>query len=178
MNIRLDGPQKLFLFTFGAGLIILIFFFSPYIVDGASMNPTLNNREIIFINKVADYTDTLKRGDIVVLYNEKTKEKYVKRLIGLPGEKIEMIKDQLYVNGNVVHEPYLHSLIEYANQTDSRLTGDFGPIKVPKNHYFVMGDNRLFSLDSRNGLGFIHKSNIWGTSELVIYPFKSMRITN
>ncbi|MED4136632.1 signal peptidase I, partial [Priestia megaterium] len=102
---------------------------------------------------------------------------YVKRVIGLPGEKIEMKKDQLYIDDKKVSEPYLKTNRQIANNMDMELTGDFEPVQIPKNEVFVMGDNRLYSMDSRNGLGLIDEKRIVGKSEFVFYPIKKIRKT-
>ncbi len=84
----------------------------------------------------------------------------MKRLIGLPGDTVQMKDDTLYINGKKVSEPYLSENRKEAEAVGVKLTGDFGPVKVPEGKYFVMGDNRQRSMDSRNGLGLIDK-NEW-----------------
>lgn len=161
---------KSILIALGIVVVVRTFFFAPYIVEGSSMEPTLYNQEKMFVNKSAQ----IERGDIVIIKGPV--KNYVKRIIGLPGDEIEMKNDKLKINGKMVNEPYLSQNLIEARQRDSRLTGDFGPIVVPKNHYFVMGDNRLYSRDSRNGLGFINADTIVGESEFVFFPFKEIRI--
>jgi signal peptidase I len=162
--------------TIGLGLAfgIKTFLFAPYKVNGASMEPTLHNHEKIFVNKL-NFIDSFKRGDIVIIKGKE--ENYVKRIIGLPGDKIEMKDDKLFINGVIIKEPYLSQNLKLAKEMGTQLTDDFGPITVPKNNYFVMGDNRLVSKDSRNGLGFILKEDIVGHSEFVIFPFSNIRDT-
>ncbi len=158
----------------GVAFVARTFLFAPYIVEGASMEPTLHNNEKIFVNKF-NLTDRFKRGEIVIIKGKK--ENYVKRIIGLPGDQIEMKNDQLFINGVFFKESYLSQNRKLAEQIGSRLTGDFGPITVPKNKFFVMGDNRLYSKDSRNGLGLFTKKDIVGQSEFVFFPFTDMRDT-
>ncbi|WP_435367707.1 signal peptidase I [Mesobacillus subterraneus] len=153
-------------------LFMRTYLFSPYIVEGASMEPTLHNQEKIFVNKLGTSND-LKRGDIVIIKGKG--ENYVKRVIGFPGEKIEMKNDELYINKEIMRESYLTANLHSANKSGSKLTGDFGPLVVPEGHLFVMGDNRLHSMDSRNGLGYIKKSSIVGKSEIVFLPVKNIR---
>ncbi|WP_201781457.1 signal peptidase I [Sporosarcina globispora] len=160
---------KSLLIAFGIAMVIRVFLFSPYYVEGASMDPTLHDEEKILVNKFEE----LNRGDIVIIKGDE--KNYVKRLIGFPGDELEMKDDQLYINGKQWEEDYLAENREAAEGIVNKLTGDFGPLTVPEDHYFVMGDNRLVSLDSRNGLGFIEKEQIIGVSELVWYPFTSMR---
>lgn len=169
---ELFGWGKSLLIAAGIAVIIRTFLFSPYIVEGASMEPTLHNEEKIFVNKM-NYVTSFKRGDVVIIKG--TTKNYVKRIIGMPGDKIEMNHDQLLINGEHVKESYLTENRKAAEEMGSLLTGDFGPISVPANHYFVMGDNRLKSMDSRNGLGFIKQTAIIGESEFVIFPFSNIR---
>ncbi|QIW80503.1 signal peptidase I sipS [Bacillus tequilensis] len=162
-----------------AGVLVLLirhFIFSPYIVDGESMEPTLHNRERVFVNMTVKYIGEFDRGDIIVLNGDDVH--YVKRIIGLPGDTVEVKSDQLYINGKKVAEPYLAAYKKIANQNGEHLTDDFGPVKVPDDKYFVMGDNRQKSMDSRNGLGLFTKKQIAGTSKFVFFPFNEMRKTN
>lgn len=153
-------------------VLLRTFLFSPYIVKGESMEPTLHNEEKIFVNKYHSIA-SLNRGDIVIIKGEK--ENYVKRVIGFPGDQVEMRNDELIINGKVVNESYLLENRKTANAIGLRLTGDFGPLIVPEGELFVMGDNRLHSQDSRNGLGYIKKSSIIGKSEFVFSPIKNFR---
>ncbi|WP_210366533.1 signal peptidase I [Bacillus sp. REN3] len=164
--------MKSIFFALIVAFLVRAFIFSPYIVDGASMEPTLHDKEKIFVNKF-NSIDDFKRGDIVIIKGQE--KNYVKRIIGFPGEEIEMISDELYINGKIVKETYLSENLKYATKNGSRLTGDFGPLTVPDGHLFVMGDNRLYSMDSRNGLGYIKIDKIVGTSEFVYFPFKNFR---
>jgi signal peptidase I len=152
--------------------IVRTFLFAPYIVEGASMEPTLHNQEKIFVNKLMAVTG-FDRGDIVIIKG--SEDNYVKRIIGLPGDKIEMKNDQLFVNGELVKETYLEYNREVAEQMGVQLTDDFETVTVPKNQYFVMGDNRLVSMDSRNGLGLIEEERIVGSPEFVYFPVKEIR---
>ncbi|KXZ21955.1 S26 family signal peptidase [Bacillus nakamurai] len=157
-------------------VLIRNFLFAPYVVDGKSMNPTLDDRERIFVNMTVKYISEFKRGQIVVLNGEN--EHYVKRIIGLPGDTVQMKNDQLYINGKKVSEPYLAANKKKAKQDGyDHLTDDFGPVKVPDDKYFVMGDNRRESMDSRNGLGLFTKKQIAGTAKFVFFPFNEIRQT-
>ena len=134
---------------------IRAFIATPVRVDGASMNPTLEDGEILILKK---YDRSLERFDIVVLdYNG---EKLVKRVIGLPGEKIAYKDNKLYVDGKRVKEPFEHEV-----------TDDFElEEQIPKGYYFVLGDNRINSTDSRM-IGAISKEQIQGTTNFSIFPF-------
>lgn len=169
------GWAKSLLIGLAIALFIKIFIFSPYTVQGASMEPTLHNEERLFVNKFTAFTDSFNRGDVIIIKRPEETERYVKRIIGLPGDTIEMDNDQLYVNGEKIEEHYLRENRMAAKQQSMKLTEDFGPIEVPKGNYFVMGDNRLVSMDSRNGLGFIEESTIIGKAQFVMMPIKKMR---
>ncbi|ETI70789.1 signal peptidase I [Neobacillus vireti] len=172
-NNGLKSWIKTIFIALGITLVIRTFLFSPYVVDGASMEPTLHDHEKIFVNKVY-YSDHFNRGDIIIIKGPD--ENYVKRIIGMPGDEIEMKGDQLFINQVPYKETYLAENLKFAKQQGSKLTEDFGPIVLPKNQYYVMGDNRLYSKDSRNGLGFIKQENIIGKSEFVLLPFSKIRI--
>lgn len=151
-----------------AAYILRTFVFATSIVEGESMVPALDNGERIIFNKLIYNISSPSRGDIVIIQHPD--KNYVKRIIGLPNEEIEIYNNILYVDG----EPQKTSYVDEQNQS---LTGNFGPISIPDDHYFVMGDNRAVSKDSRNGLGFIENSDIIGKSEFVIYPFHELQLT-
>lgn len=154
-------------------LIITTFVASPFKVSGKSMDYTYENNDRVFITKVSTY----ERGDVVV-FKVNDKENYIKRVIGVPGDTVEMIDDILYVNGKKIDEPYLEK--KKQELTESNLTEDFNiktlestkSAKVPEDTFFVMGDNRQNSMDSRE-LGFITKNAIIGEVFVRYYPFKS-----
>lgn len=137
-------------------VLIRSFIVTPVQVDGSSMYPTLKDNEILLLKK---YDKKYKRFDIVVLnYNN---SKLIKRIIGLPGEHIEYKDNKLYINGKYVKE-------NFKRNTE---TSDFElDKKIPKDYYFVMGDNRDNSTDSRI-IGFISKDNLEGVSDIALFPF-------
>ena len=143
-------------------IILNAFIFSSSIVEGISMEPTLLDEDRIIFNKLIYIVSKPARGDIIII--KKSNTNYIKRVIALPGETIEMKNHKLYINNN-------EQLTSFVDQHGDILTGSFGPLEVPKDHYFVMGDNRLVSKDSRNGLGFIKHEDIIGRSEFIIFPF-------
>lgn len=144
------------------------FIFATSIVEGASMDPTLEDGERVIFNKVVYYLGEPDRGEIVIISHD-TKN-YVKRVVGLPNETIEYKDHTLYINDEPLEEDYLPE--ELQNET-----GDFGPIDIPSDQYFVMGDNRSISKDSRNGLGLIDEDDIVGRSEFIIFPFDNISMT-
>lgn len=149
------------------------FFIRPIVVDGTSMHPTLVDEEFGFSNVFGSLIKNYNRFDIVVIDNEKRNELWVKRIIGLPGETIEYRDDILYVNGKAIKETYLDK--EYIKKVtydgDLNFTDDFGPITLADDEYFLMGDNRMSSLDSRM-VGPFKEEDIVSKSLLVIYPLE------
>lgn len=143
-------------------ILIKIFIFSPVRVNGTSMVPTLNNGDYMLLNEIGYRINGVKRFDIVVAYIDG--EMLIKRVIGLPGEKIEYAYNKLYVNGENVVENFKHGDTE--DFSFSKLNAEV----VPENHYFLVGDNRGNSKDSRI-VGFIPASEIMGKTSFVLYPF-------
>lgn len=149
-------------------LVIRTFIFSTSIVEGESMAPTLDNGDRIVFNKFVYLVSNPERGDIVII--KRPLKNYVKRVIALPGETIEVRNHVLYINDEAYDQNFLPEITNIA-------TGNFGPVEVPSDNYFVMGDNRNISKDSRNGLGLIEETNIIGRSEIIIFPFDEWSIT-
>lgn len=150
---------KEIIFYFSIILIVVLlktYVVTPIRVSGDSMKDTLHNKDILILNKISYHFQDIKRFDIVVLDNEN--EYIIKRVIGLPGEKIAYKNNKLYVNDKEVKENYSH-----------KKTEDF-TVTVPKNKYYVLGDNRVNSVDSRI-LGAFPKNKILGKTNLIIYPF-------
>lgn len=142
--------------------ILRTFVFSASVVEGESMSPTLDNGNKIIFNKFVYLVGEPERADVIII--QRPLKNYVKRVIALPNEEIEIRNHVLYINGEAYEQPYI-------SEEAILNTGNFGPIKVPNDSYFVMGDNRAISKDSRNGLGFIEDEHIIGRSEFIIYPF-------
>lgn len=138
-------------------ILIKVYVVTPIRVNGESMYDTLINGDIMILNIIDYKINGVDRFDIVVV--DEGSEYLIKRVIGLPGEKIEYKDNKLYVNGKKVKDNY-----------GTSNTDDFS-YKVPKNSYFVMGDNRSNSLDSRR-FGAFQKSKIKGKTKLTIFPFK------
>ena len=133
-----------------------MFVFSPVKVEGHSMDPTLHDKQRLVTSKISN----LDRQDIITTKEPDNQNMYVvKRIIGLPGDHVQMKNNVLTINGKEYAEPYLDEFQEQAANADS-FTNDF-EVTVPKNQYFVLGDNRLISKDSRI-FGFVDKSLIQG----------------
>ncbi len=163
---------KALLIAFGLAALIRIFLFTPIVVDGISMMPTLEDGDRMIVNKIGYTIGEPDRFDIVVFHAPEQKD-YIKRIIGLPGDKVEYRDDILYINGEPLEEPYLNQYKEEV--ADSPFTEDFtleGKLNsevVPKDHVFVLGDNRRKSKDSRH-IGVVPIDEIIGSTKIVFWP--------
>lgn len=146
-------------------ILLRTFIITPAIVDGSSMEPTLNDNNVILLNKFNYKVGKINRFDIVVLKHGK--DKLIKRVIGLPGENIEYKNNSLYVNGFIVKENFSHK-----DTMDFKLSS-IGSLNIPGDMYFVVGDNRGNSVDSRM-IGLIDKKDILGNSSIRIFPFNKI----
>lgn len=164
----------------GILVIVLIrsFFVTNYTVSGQSMMPTLLNKDKVFVSKISYTVGEIKRMDVLVFHEDN--EDYVKRVIGLPGDVIMYENDTLFINNKQVKEPFLKSYEAFRNP-ENRFTEDFtletisGQRSVPKDTYFVLGDNRIQSLDSRYFL-FVKKEDIVGKVVARYWPLESATI--
>lgn len=156
-------------------ILLTQFVIRPVKVEGLSMYPSLNDKEIGVSNILANSLGSIKRFDVVVVYLKDQNKYIVKRVIALPGEEVEYRNEQLYINGKEVDEPFLDT--DYRAQytdADREFMQDIAPIKVPKDHYFLLGDNRPNSIDSRN-YGFFERSAIKSKSVIVFLPLNRLR---
>lgn len=149
-------------------VVVRVYIFSPIVVDGASMNPTLQDKDRMFVTKIGQP----ERFDVIVFHAPDGRD-FIKRVIGLPGDIVEYTDDQLYINGKPYEEPYLDEFKkDFTNET---LTESFTSKTVPEGHLFVMGDNRRNSEDSR-AIGPVPMEQVVGTTNMVYYPFDDIRI--
>ncbi|GAB7388119.1 signal peptidase I [Bacillaceae bacterium] len=153
--------------------IIRTFLFAPFVVDGTSMMPTLHDGERLIVNKLIYLLGEPERGNIIVFKATEDRD-YIKRVIAVGGETVEMKDDQLYINGKPVDEPYLEEYKKQAHAEGRLLTNDFGPVKVPEGEIFVMGDNRENSKDSRV-IGTIPLEKVIGRADVVFWPLSDFR---
>lgn len=156
-------------------MLVRHFLFAAVSVEGDSMVPTLHDNDRLILNKVAD----IDRFDIVVFdAPDDPGKQYIKRVIGVPGDTIEVRDDVLFVNGEEVPEEYLAAEYFTLDESDN-FTDDFnlsiltGIEKVPEGQYFLLGDNRINSKDSRY-FGFVEESAIVGTTDLRIWPLSDI----
>ncbi len=167
---------KALIIAFLLAALIRFVLFTPIVVDGESMMPTLESGERMIVNKLNYKVGDIQRFDIVVFHAPEKKD-YIKRVIGVPGDTLEYKNDQLYINDKKVNETYLQ---DYKNQIvdGGTLTEDFslldytGKKIIPKGYYFVMGDNRRNSKDSRH-IGLVSKEKIVGKASVVFWPIEN-----
>ena len=157
-----------FAISFTIIALFLVFVGKPFTVSGQSMYPTLHDSDRMFMSKLGD----IHRFDVVVLQAPDQDKEYIKRVIGMPGDTIEVKDGKLYINGQVVDQPFINTEL-LMNKTvyidDFTLQELTGELKVPEGKYFVMGDNRGVSKDSRM-IGFIERSAIEGKAVFTIWP--------
>lgn len=179
------------LIVFAVTFVLLLFFgflYAPSKIEGDSMENTIYDHDWIILDKVKINQSEPERGEIVILEGEPKKftlftflnksdfmkrflpapigEDWIKRIIAVGGDTVDIINDSIYINGEKLNEPYLKE----ENHTYERHLIEF-PYLVPDGEYFVMGDNRIVSHDSRN-FGSVKREIIIGTSEIRIWPIK------
>ncbi|SEF55484.1 signal peptidase I [Bryocella elongata] len=143
-------------------VFIILFLYQPVRVEGTSMLPVLEDQDRLFINKFAYRFDSIHRGDVVVfLYPNDHTKSYIKRVIALPGDDLRIDHGKVFVNGVMLKEPYVPS--RYA---DDRSQPE---MTVAPHEYFVMGDHRLISSDSRD-FGTVPRDLIYGRAAFVYWP--------
>lgn len=161
-----------FLIVLTVSVLIVIFVAQRTVVEGSSMNPTLTNGDNLIVNKITYKFSEPKRYDIVVFpYQHRKRTYYIKRIIGLPGETIQIDREgNIYINGEILQEDYGKEVI-----LDPGRASD--PITLGDDEYFVMGDNRNDSSDSRDHMvGNVKKKDFIGKIWIRVYPFKDFGV--
>lgn len=169
---RMKGVTRFLLETvqvvvFSISIFLFIYFLvlQPHKIRGASMEPNFHENEYLLTDKVSYRFGEPSRGDVVV-FKASTGQDFIKRIIALPGEEIEIRNNTIFVNGVAISEEYIPENFQTA-------TGQFlaqnQPIIVPDDYYFVLGDNRSHSLDSRT-FGFVNRGDISGKAFFVYWP--------
>jgi signal peptidase I len=149
-------------FAVGAAIMIVVFLYQPVKVEGTSMLPELRDQERIFVNKFVYRIDEINRKDIVVFWYPKDPSKsYIKRIIGMPGDTVEIIDGSVYINEQLLTEPYVDSLF-----VDHR---SYPAVYIDPGHYFVLGDHRNQSNDSRMW-GLVPSRYIYGKAVFRYWP--------
>ncbi|MEI5992514.1 signal peptidase I [Candidatus Enterococcus mansonii] len=166
--IKLLVPSLLLLFILRGFLLI------PVPVDGNSMEKTLSQGDMILMEKFS----SIKRFDVVV-FKQPNGSIYIKRVIGLPGDAIRYENDQLFINEHPIEEPFLEKNLKKDHEsapytTNFNLSDLIAENVLPKNNYFVLGDNRRMSKDSRS-FGAIESKYIIGKAQFVYYPVTHMK---
>jgi len=147
---------------------IIIFLYQPVKVEGTSMMPCLLDQERIFVNKFVYRLEPIERGDIVVFhYPFDPSKSYIKRVIGISGDRVRIIERQVYVNGHALKETYVPG--EYFDYRSLAET------TVPSHSYFVLGDHRSLSNDSRD-FGSVDENYIYGKAVFVYWPMDKLGI--
>jgi signal peptidase I len=150
------------LFAFVIAIFIVIFVVQPVKVEGTSMQPQLVDQERIFVNRFIYRFKDVQRGDVVVFWYPRDRSKsFIKRVLGVQGDEVEIRRGIVYVNGTRVFEPYLKP--EFQDYKSFRKT------IIPAGQYFVLGDHRNSSNDSRNW-GFVEQQLIYGKAIFVYWP--------
>lgn len=154
-------------------IVIYAFLVRPFQVTGQSMYPTFENGEYVFTNLLSQRFGPLSRGDVIVFKAPPSDDKdYIKRIIGVPGDTVKIQNGKVFLNHQLLNEPYIASDI----RTDARgFAGEGQDILVSENSYFVMGDNRPYSSDSRDW-GLVPFDKVIGKSALVYWPLNRFRI--
>ncbi len=181
----------LLLASLAIAILIKTFLVQAFYIPSISMEPTLEKGDRILVCRICLHTSDIQRGDVIVFSNphpgptvdrgpvgallhwlgqglgvaQPEDKDYIKRVIGLPGDVVELNEGQLYVNGQKVDEPYLDPEVD---------TRPFGPVTVPDGMLFVLGDNRAHSGDSRfpppTGLGYVPEDTVIGKAFVIVYP--------
>lgn len=152
--------------SIAVAVFIIVFLYQPVKVEGTSMLPGLEDQERIFINKFVYRWEAIGRGDIVVFrYPRDTSKSYIKRVIGVPGDRVRMEDGQVYVNGRQLSEAYVPT--EFFDHRS------FSEFTVPEDSYFLLGDHRSMSNDSRE-FGPVERRYIYGKAVFVYWPMEKV----
>lgn len=155
-------------FSVSISIFIITFLYQPVKVEGTSMLPRLEDQDRLFINKFAYHFEKIERGDVVVFYYPRDPEKsYIKRVIALPGDDLRIDAGHVYVNGELLTEPYVPRRYRDTRSEEETV--------VPAGEYFVMGDHRSISSDSRD-FGPVPRDLIYGKAAFVYWPAVDMGV--
>src|SRR5438270_9568402 len=145
---------------------IIIFLYQPVKVEGTSMMPSLDDQERIFINKFVYRLEAIERGDIVVFrYPRDTSKSYIKRVIGVAGDHVSIVNGTVILNGRELKEPYVP--LDYSDTRSLR------EVVVPADSFFVLGDHRSMSNDSRE-FGCVERAYVYGKAVFVYWPMERL----
>ncbi len=172
-----EGQETLFSFKVWArdlaisviiATLIIVFLYQPVKVEGTSMMPWLTDQERIFINKFVYKFEDIQRGDVVVFwYPMDPSKSYIKRVIGLPGEAVKIANGKVFINGRELNEPWV--VPAYLDRQS------YPQVQVEPDHYYVLGDHRNSSNDSRTW-GTVARSYIYGKAVLIYWPVEKFQL--
>jgi signal peptidase I len=153
-----------------ASVLIITFLYQPVRVEGTSMLPRLEDSDRLFINKFVYHFSAIERGDVVVFRYPRDPEKsYIKRVIALPGDRLRIDHGRVILNGKPIHEPYVP--LEYR---DNRSMAE---LVIPADSYFMMGDHRSISSDSRD-FGPVDRDLVYGKAVFVYWPARNLGVVH
>jgi signal peptidase I len=157
---------KTLVIAFLLAQLVMVSVAQAFQVEQYSMEPTLLPHDRVLVNKFIYRLREPQRGDVIVLhYPRDPSRNYIKRIVALPGDRVEIRNGHLYINNSSVQEVYING----------QPSGDYGPEAVPDGSYFVLGDNRNNSEDSR-AFGFLKRSQVVGRAVLIYWPPQRMRV--
>jgi signal peptidase I len=156
------------LISAGISILIITFLYQPVRVEGTSMLPRLEDHDRLFINKFVYHIESIQRGDVVVFHYPRDPEKsYIKRVIGLPGDRIWIDRGSVWLNGIPLRETYVPE-----RYRDSRSMAE---MVIPDDTYFMMGDHRSISSDSRE-FGPVERDLVYGKAVFVYWPARDLGV--
>ena len=169
-NAREDGAISLWirdlLISAAVSILIILFLYQPVRVEGTSMLPHLEDHDRLFINKFVYHITSIERGDVVVFHYPRDPQKsYIKRVIALPGDRLRIDHGQVWVNGKALTENYVPDAY--------RDTRSYAETIIPDDSYFVMGDHRSISSDSRE-FGVVERDLIYGKAVFIYWPARDV----
>jgi signal peptidase I len=154
------------LISAAVSILIILFLYQPVRVEGTSMLPRLEDHDRLFINKFVYHITSIERGDVVVFHYPRDPSKsYIKRVIALPEDRLRIDRGQVWVNGKSLAENYVPEMY--------RDTRSYGETTIPDDCYFVMGDHRSISSDSRE-FGVVERDLIYGKAVFIYWPAKDV----
>lgn len=165
----LKETVSIVIIAFILAMVLRTFVIEGRIIPSGSMLPTLQLQDRVMVNKFIYYFKEPQRGDVIVFHPPdilNSKDDYIKRVIGLPGETVEIKNQHVYINGAPLTEPYLAEPMNYT----------YGPVVVPIDSLFVMGDNRNHSFDSHMWNAWLSRDKIKGKAFVIYWPFKEIKL--
>lgn len=156
------------------GLFSRIFIIQPFLVEGNSMEPNYHDKEFLLVDRLTYHLKQPQRGEVIIFrFPKNPQEDYIKRIIGLPGETVKIENGKVYINGQPLEEKYLSPDTQTTISSNENVALNQN---LSADEYFVLGDNRNHSSDSREW-GTVSKNNLIGRSWFIFYPFENFGLT-